>query len=300
MMPSGQQFRHTMLTAVAPLIRLFPPWWKARFYRRMVGSHFGETGCSGIVKRRRVSPHRYEMELQLDDPMERFAYFLGCYWGIDVTATVVRLLRQGDYFIDVGANLGFVTLAASRAVGREGKVLAFEPFTAMADRLDRALLHNRIENVTVYRYALGDAMVEGVLDLDEHSSKANLRHADSSGAKIQIMRGDDVRRDWPSDTWILVKMDVEGYELRALKGWPSLLTRPRTGFLVEITDQWLRDLGGSAEELFNLMLGQGFQAYIPKLTFLSQLELSPLSCALAGRQHYDALFLRPEEGWLSR
>ena len=89
------KFRRKIISLVAPVIRIFPPWWKARFYGRIAGNLFGITGDSGKVKLRCVSPHQYEMELYLDDPMERFAYFVGCYWGIDVTATVLReLLRE--------------------------------------------------------------------------------------------------------------------------------------------------------------------------------------------------------------
>lgn len=279
---------------------MFPPWWKARFYGRIVGDFFGKAGKSGSVKRRRVSPHQYEMELQLDDPMERFAYFVGCYWGIDVTATVLRLLRRGDYFVDVGANLGFLTLTASKKVGREGRVFAFEPLETMANRLEETLRSNRIGNVAVYQHALGDVEAEGRLDLDDHSSKANLRCVDGNGAKIRIARGDDVLGDLLEAPWVFAKLDVEGYELLVLKGFRSLIRRPKTGFLIEITDEWLRNLGGSADELFELMLGNGFKAYLPKLTFFSKFKLCPISRSLSGRYQYDVVFLRPEDGWLSR
>ena len=252
-----------MIAIVAPVMRVFPPWWKVRFYGHIVGNFFGKTGDSGKVKRRRVSPHQYEMELQLDDPMERFAYFVGCYWGIDVTAAVCSLLHRGDYFIDIGANLGFLTLTASKKVGCEGKVFAFEPLGVMTDRLNQTLLNNKINNVTVHQHALGDVEAEATLDLDNHSSKANLRHADKQGTKIKILRGDHVIGDLPEDTWVFAKLDVEGYELRVLNGFQSLIKRPRTGLLVEVTDSWLKDMGGSADELFALMLDNRFRPFIP-------------------------------------
>lgn len=292
--------RNTAITLLGPVIRLFPPWWKARFYGRIVGDSFGKTGKSGRVRIRRVSPHQYRMELQLDDPMERFAFFVGCYWGMNITATVTQLLRRGDYFVDVGANLGFLTLAASSKVGSEGKVFAFEPSTAMADRLSKTLLDNKIGNVTVYQHALGDKEAEGMLDFNGHPSEANLRHSNGKGTKTRILRGDDVLKGLPESPWILAKLDVEGYELRVLNGFQSLIKRQKTAFLVEITDQWLRDLGGSADELFDLMLGNGFKAYLPKLTILSRLSLSPIGRPISEKTHYDVVFLRPEDDWLSR
>ena len=73
---------------------------------RLAGSPFRQGGFYGTVRKRRIYPHRYEMELSLDDWMERFAYFVDCYYEIEATATLLRLLRPRDCFIDVGANLG--------------------------------------------------------------------------------------------------------------------------------------------------------------------------------------------------
>ncbi len=296
------QLRYTIIAIVAPIIRIFPPWWKVRLYLHLAGSPFQQGGYSGRVAKRRIRPHRYEMELSLDDWMERFAYVVGCYYEIDATASVVRLLRHGDCFIDVGANLGFLTLTASKAVGREGKVLAFEPNAVLAKRMNHALLANKIENVIINKNALGDVDGEAMLDLTQHSGTGNLRNIEigSSGTKVKVFRGDRFINGLAENIWVLAKLDVEGYELRVLKGFQSLIKRPKTGFLVEITDQWLRDLGGSAEELFDLMLGNGFKAYLPKLTLLSKFELRPISRTLAGRHQYDVVFLRPEDGWLSR
>lgn len=300
MQDSDHQFRNVLIGIVAPLICIFPPWWKARFYMHLVGSPFRQGGYSGKVKKRKVYPHRYEMELSLDDWMERFAYFIGCYYEIDATATILSLLRRGDYFIDVGENLGFLTLTASQKVGREGKVIAFEPLEPTANRLNQTLFNNKIDNVTVRQHALGDVEAEATLDLTTHSGTASLRHSGASGTKVKVLRGDDVINDLPEDIWVFAKLDVEGYELRVLKGFQSLIKRPRTGFLVEVTDSWLKDTGGSADELFALMLGNGFKSYIPKLTALSKFILQPIEHPINERFQYDVVFLRSEDGWLTR
>lgn len=293
-------YKFGIMMIAAPLLRIVPPWWKARLYARLAGRQFSERGHSTSVRTVQIAPHRYEMELCLDDPMERFAYFCRCYWGLDVTATVQRLMRQGDYFIDVGANLGFLTLCASKAVGPGGKVFAFEPLKVMAGRLRQMLSKNRIENVMIFEHALGDVPEEATLDLDDHSSKANLRRGCDEGPKIQVLRGDDVIGELPAAAWVLAKLDVEGYELRALKGFRSLIRRPQTAFLVEVTDSWLKDLGGSAEELFELMVSDGYRAYVPKLTALSRLSLQPIERPDTGKAHYDVVFMRAGDRWLER
>lgn len=294
------RLRYAIVALVAPMIRLFPPWWKVRFYMHLAGNQCLQGGYSGLVKKRKIRPHRYEMELSLDDWMERHAYFVGCYYEIDATATVLRLLRRGDFFIDVGANLGFLSLTASKAVGPEGKVFAFEPNRVLADRMNRGLLANEIDNVIINEIALGDVDGEAMLDLTTHAGTASLRNIVASGTKVKVLRGDGIINGLADDIWVFAKLDVEGYELRVLKGFQSLIKRPKTGFLVEITDQWLKDLGGSADELFDLMLGNGLKAYLPKLTSLSKFELRPINCPLPGLYQYDVVFLRSEDSWLSR
>lgn len=298
--PLVDSLRSAIVTLVAPALRALPPWWGARIFGRIAGDMFGKTGNSEIVKCRRVEPHRYKMELQLDDPMDRFTYFVGCYWGLEVTATIFRMLRKGDYFIDVGANIGFLTLTASNIVGEEGKVFSFEPYDKNADRLTNTLDNNNINNVTVFKHALGDVETDTTLDIDDHCSKANLRHTDKQGKKIKIHQGDHVITDLHENQWVFAKVDVEGYELRVLKGFQSLIKRKRTGFLIEVTEKWLMETGGSSDELFNLMMTNGYKAYLPKLTPLSKFKLHHIESPIVGRYQYDVVFIRPDDGWLLR
>lgn len=266
----------------------------------LAGNSYQQGGYFGEVKKKKLFPHNYQIELALDDWMERLAYYLGCFYEIDATATVLDLLRRGDCFIDVGANLGFLTLTASRVVGSEGKVLAFEPNKTVADRLSHTLLVNRINNVFVHKHALGDEEGKATLDSSAHSGTGSLRHIGASGTRVDVLCGDRFISDLPEDTWVLVKLDVEGYELRVLKGFKSLLKRARTGFLIEVTDEWLRTTGGSADELFELMLVNGFEAYLPKLTFFSKFKLRLINRPVADRHQYDVVFLRKEDSWHAR
>lgn len=146
--------RYKAVAMFSPFIRIFPPWWKVRLYMHITGLPFKQGGYSGIIKYRRIHPHNFEMELSLDDWMERFAYFVGCFYEIDITATVSKLLRNGDCFIDVGANLGFLTLTASKIVGASGSVIAFEPNDILVARLNKTLHINKISNVIIYEHAL--------------------------------------------------------------------------------------------------------------------------------------------------
>ena len=70
---------------------------------------------------------------------------------------LVRELKAGDVFFDLGAYVGPYTLLASRLVGEGGRVVAFEPDPATRDLLDRNLAANGASNVTVVPSAVGRA-----------------------------------------------------------------------------------------------------------------------------------------------
>ena len=55
-------------------------------------------------------------------------------WEPYETSLVLAMLRPGDVFVDVGANIGYFTILAASAVGAQGMVFAFEPDPAIGER----------------------------------------------------------------------------------------------------------------------------------------------------------------------
>src|SRR6201991_3208234 len=66
-----------------------------------------------------------------------------------------KIVRPGDYCVDIGAHLGYFTLELSRLAGDKGKVFAIEPMSAFHNTLQRLLQKKRAANVTLYKLALG-------------------------------------------------------------------------------------------------------------------------------------------------
>lgn len=293
--PPFDALRRTLTYFAAPALRYAPHWWRWRIYSRLRGDPYQADGFAGVTRRARLQPHGYEMRLALDNWMERYAYFVRCFYDPATILTLQRCLRSGDVFIDVGANVGMVSFVAADLVGASGLVLAFEPNAAVAGRLEASIALNAIANIRVLRAALGDESAEGRLDATAQHGTASLRAG--VGAVVPIRRGDEFIDDIPDDGRVFVKIDVEGFEHRVLAGFRSLLSRRRVAVLVEITDAWLRELGSSAQSLFDEMSALGYVAFRPSVTRSSKLRLEPLSGP--GSQHqYDVLFLRPPDGWL--
>jgi FkbM family methyltransferase len=286
-----------MLTyALAPALKYAPDWWRWRAYSRLRGDPYQEDGYLGVMRRQRLYPHGYEIELALDNWMERYAYFSRNYYDPTTMVTLQRLLRAGDFFLDVGANIGMVSLVAAKIVGETGRVIAFEPNVRLAERLERSLKSNKIGNVKVCRLALGDDNSSGYLDVNAQHGTGSLRTG--VGEVVPIRRGAEFVGDIPNSARTFVKIDVEGYEQHVLRGFGPFLSRPMTAFFMEVTDSWLRDLGGSASSLFEDMNARGYAAYLPAMDWRSRFSFESISGPISGHQ-YDVLFIRPQDNWFS-
>lgn len=289
--------RKMLTQAAAPVISYAPPWWQWRLYSRLVGNPYTSDGFTGLAERRRLHPHGYEVELSLDNWMERYAYLVGAYYDPVTIQTIQRCLRDGDWFIDIGANVGLVTLTGASQVGPKGRVLAFEPNPRAAQRLEANIQLNNLTNIDVLKVALGAEDNVAMLDASLQHGTGSLRT--DRGVPVPLRRGDAFVSGIPDDAWVFVKVDVEGYEQRVLSGLSRFLTRNRVAFLIEITDAWLREMGGSAETLFRDLRAAGFDALVPTLSIWSNLKFRRIEGPLDSHQ-YDIFFTRLNEEWLDR
>ncbi len=78
------------------------------------------------------------------------------YGGTMFARYLAQELRPGGRFLDIGANVGFFSLYAARAVGPEGRVWAFEPEPDIHEALVRSARANELANLEALRVALSD------------------------------------------------------------------------------------------------------------------------------------------------
>ncbi len=261
------------------MLNLFPEALRWRVYSRLVGNP-----CSpgpDVITERRVNGSR--MLLNRSDWMENFAAISGSFYDATTIAVLQQVLGKGWAVLDVGANVGFTTLAATQLVGRSGRVTAFEPNPEAASRLAANVKLNQLDNVTLHRCGLGAADGSAKLDDNAHHGAKSMRSG--AGVSVPIRRGDDFAP--PEGVPLFVKIDVEGYEVEVLKGMVRLLERPNTAFFVEVTDSFLREAGSSSDELFALM--EGYDAKVPTLSALGRLTMGAIDRT---RSQYDVLFTR--------
>ncbi len=165
-------------------------------------------------------------------------------------------------FLDVGANIGAFTVRVAKIfLEAQLRVHAFEPVPDNADLLQANLTLNRLtgSQVCVYRMALsdhcGELSMKGAVD---RGGDFYLSSDPVGGVRVEVQRGDAVLENLQNDSVLVIKMDVEGHELKALEGLSQLISRAsRTWLCVE--DIFERD------KLYEALLKTGFKS-VKKLT----------------------------------
>jgi FkbM family methyltransferase len=160
-------------------------------------------------------------------------------------AILRRELHEGDTFVDIGANVGVLSLAARLAVGDTGKVICFEPMAANAALLVESIIINDFSNMVLYPVALSDEVRTLYL---EGNSNGMLLDQGRPERKMTTRPGDPYLEREPRIDF--VKMDIEGHEPMALRGIAGALKKHRPMIMCEYNPTMLRNTSHSDPTAF--------------------------------------------------
>lgn len=214
----------------------------------------------------RFGPDRYTLSISsgesADFYMETRAeirYFLPVFGELINVEGLLSDIRRDDVFYDVGAHVGTYTLLVSNVLNEE-QIFAFEPQPANATRLKENLNLNDCNRVQVFELALSDKNTFSTITSGDGQAGSVGRIDDSSGmgkSQIQLVRGDALiaKNNLPPPT--VLKIDVEGAELKVLRGLSKSLENCRAIYL-EVS-KGLQKFGDTKEELFDFLRKKGFK-----------------------------------------
>jgi FkbM family methyltransferase len=136
---------------------------------------------------------------------------------------IQRFLKKGNYFIDVGANIGTITIPAALAVGPTGRVFSIEPHPETFSCLKYNVTLNYLNNVLLTNCAIGDVNGKTRLtSLNEDRNHVEKNSLSEDTIEVDCKRLDDipVLKNLNVD---LLKVDVEGFEYFVFKGAERIL-----------------------------------------------------------------------------
>lgn len=223
---------------------------------------------------------RETMVLDLDPSLPNEATIItelqaGHLYEPDVSLAMIRILRPGDVFVDVGVNAGFFSILGARLVGATGRVLGLEPDPRSLARLPGRLAANNLGNVTILPVAASDRAgdITFHLNMDDSGGSAlwdpgrfpgnTASRQNPSNLTVPAVRLDAMLAAQGSGPPRLIKIDTEGADHAVLLGATGVLTGRRVPFVItELHEFGLRQMGSSQADLRRMMAALGYEAFL--------------------------------------
>jgi len=142
-----------------------------------------------------------------------------------VSGIVRKLVRPGDVVLDIGANIGLVTLQMASIVGAEGHVFAFEPIKRLSALLSRSAAENDFENITIHNVALSELAGTGSMQVADRSLGCSTLSLGIEGEPCEIRMLDEIDFGPHLKRPRLLKIDVEGHESKVFAGGRTFLEK---------------------------------------------------------------------------
>lgn len=230
----------------------------------------------------------------------RWAFAGGTYYERTVTEWLQCLVKSApsNVFYDIGGNYGYYTLLLAPEVEQ---VHVFEPVSSTLEVLRMNVERNHLNNVTVHGVGLADA--SGTAEIRLFSSSGNNSLFDvTAGATVRRIGTEAIRLetldglvfDHGLPTPGLIKMDVEGAELRVLQGARQVLRQFHPTLIMEFYGPHFEKAGYSSADVVDELLAAGYAIYgvsetaddkrLHKLADFSFLQIGTLIAIDAGRR----------------
>lgn len=171
------------------------------------------------------------------------------------------LVKPGMQILDVGANIGLYTLLLARMAGPTGHVFAFEPEPSLFACLQTNREINGSSNVTAFNLAAGASPEALFLRRSTLNSGNNslVTSGVATTVPVKVARIDQVLDQKKID---LIKIDVQGFELKALAGMEGILTlNPGAQVLFEFWPAGLARMGDSGPRLLAFFRERHFKLF---------------------------------------
>lgn len=169
-------------------------------------------------------------------------------WEPETTKIVKDNVKLGDVCLDVGASIGYFTLLFSRLVGKNGKVLSFEPTTNQIPYIKENIRKNGYSDIAeVFNVGAWDKSDQVMLPLN-----AGVKYDSKCVAIDDILESRGIKKvDF-------IKIDVDGPEPKVLKGLIRTIERnPNLKMVIEFYPKYIKDAGCDPAE-FQIIIDKYF------------------------------------------
>jgi FkbM family methyltransferase len=200
------------------------------------------------------------MELYLDDEVQGYMFWNPSGYERHTLSVIKKYVKPGDTFLDLGANVGFFSLAAAKLVGDRGRVIAIEPDPENFAQLKRNVSLNQLSTVALVNKGVSDEPGRLRLARNLHGNRGahTLLQVDDADeyADVDVDTIDAIVDSLALSRVDIIKIDIEGFEYRALRSSRVFDYRPI--IVTEVLDSNLARDGISEETYLGMLRRHGY------------------------------------------
>lgn len=206
----------------------------------------------------------FRLQLDLRDRMQSVMFMKRCHEP-ETEMVFKDMAKTSRVFLDVGANIGYFSFLVKQ-MSPQAEVYSFEPLPQNIEAYKKNQQLNHFSKMNLQEVCVADQKgeTEFLIPPKEESGWGRMAHRDLfSGEKIKrsVITLDEFCRDKKIEKVDLMKIDVEGYEHKVLKGAVELIETHRPRICIELNEPCLLDTGTSGEEIFAFFKQRQYQMH---------------------------------------
>jgi FkbM family methyltransferase len=299
-------FTDKIIAAGSTVTRNIPYFCGLGSVCRRINKQILKFNPSPIVKAKMKDGTIIIVDLRTDTEMP--AYWLGKY-DDDFIKIICSIFNHDSIFLDVGANIGFYTVAIGahiRSRNGFGKVISFEPFEGNFTRLIENIEVNSLDDLCKpYKFGLSDTSHDSLITLREDFSKGSgtgnaaipTNDKFDQGFKTAIIKLERLDDFWKNSSFNyseidFIKVDIEGHEDFFLRGGAETIAACRPTILLEVNKPYYRARGVGLDSTFLCLITESY--LILRRKYKNKCDYEKIH-SLDQCRELDNVFLVPKE-----
>jgi FkbM family methyltransferase len=202
----------------------------------------------------------FTMQLTPTELLQAHLYLFSTY-ELPTTRFIARYLKNNDVVLDIGANIGYISMFCANAIGKGGKIYAFEPERNNYAALQQHIALNSFTNI--YPQRLAATSIPTTLRLylasDNYGAHSTIFNPDVLTQEYEEVQGitlDNFVQEQNIADIALVKIDVEGAEHEVLQGMKTILSKHRPVLVIELNETLQQQRGLSSDAIKQQLLNE--------------------------------------------
>ena len=261
-------------------------------------------GIANRIYKKKLHDNFY-MLLNPTEHIQQQLFWYG-YYEKELSDLLKKSVKPGDVFLDLGANIGYFSLLVA-SNSPSAKVISFEPVAGLFQNMNDNISLNNIKNISTINVAVGEINEEKELFVSapDNLGMSSFHQPENFSGKTERVRVVTID-DWFETSGLpgidIIKLDIEGSELAALKGMKEVLQEQKPFLIVEINPGTLSMFNLRPSDIYDHLKQLHFEGFLilenTKLELLKHAETNQTSNVLFihkdKKKEYPELFHKLE------